>query len=85
MATSTIPGFILLILGIISQGAITGYTFYEYWQIFVTGQEPLIQQIVLGQSVVLLVLAVVKLITNWQAFNALVYILSIINYFLAFI
>jgi len=82
---ATFPGFTLLLLGVLSQIAITFYIFYKYWAIFVNGQEPLVQQIVLAQSLIVLLLGLTKLLFNWKAFSALLQALAAINYFLFFI
>ena len=82
---STVFGYLLLLAGCLSQVGVTGYIFYEYWSIFINGQEPLFQQIVIAQSLVVLLLGLTKLAFNWKAFSALLYALAVINYFLFFI
>ena len=82
---STFLGFTTLLLGCLSQIAVTGYLFYEYWADFVNGVEPVEQQIIIAQSLVVLLLGVTKLLFNWKAFSGLLYMLAIINYFLFFI
>jgi len=82
---SKVLGYLTLILGVASQVAVTGYLFYEYWSVFINGQEPVEQQIVIAQSLVVLLLGLTKLIFNWKAFNALLFALAVVNYFLFFI
>ena len=82
---SKVLGYLTLILGVASQTAVTGYLFYEYWSVFINGQEPVEQQVIIAQSLVVLLLGLTKLMFNWKAFNALLYLLAVVNYFLFFI
>ena len=76
-------GFIgdsLLALGVLSQAAVSSYIGYEYYQVFLDGQEPLWQQVIIGQYLLLWLLCVLRLFTGFNVFTPLVKILTYINF-----
>ena len=57
---SKVLGYLTLIIGVASQVGVTGYLFYEYWSVFINGQEPVEQQVIIAQSLVVLLLGLTK-------------------------